>query len=84
MTTIENLIIGAGPAGLAVAGRMRHRNIPFEIIEQAETVGSTWREHYDRLHLHTVKQLSALPHLPFPEDYPLYVPRAKVVEYLAN
>lgn len=84
MTTIENLIIGAGPAGLAVAGRMRHRNMPFEIIEQAETVGSTWRGHYDRLHLHTVKQLSALPHLPFPEDYPLYVPRAKVVEYLTN
>lgn len=84
MKTVENLIIGAGPAGLAVAGRMRHRKIPFEIIEQAAAVGSTWRNHYDRLHLHTVKQLSALPHLPFPEDYPLYVPRTKVVEYLTN
>ena len=82
MKKIQNLIIGAGPAGLAVAGRMRHRKIDFEIVEQAPKVAWAWRNHYDRLHLHTVKQLSALPHLPFPEDYPTYVPRAKVVEYM--
>ncbi len=82
MQKIENLIVGAGPAGLAIAGRMRHQKIPFEIIEQQREVGSSWRNHYDRLHLHTVKQLSALPHLPFPTDYPIYVPRAKVVDYL--
>ena len=79
---VENLIVGAGPAGLAVAGRMRHQNIPFTIIEKQDQLGYAWRNHYDRLHLHTVKQLSALPHLPFPEDYPLYVPREKVVTYL--
>lgn len=84
MNKIKNLIIGAGPAGLAVAGRMVKKKIPFEIIEQQPAVGWAWRTHYDRLHLHTVKQLSALPHLPFPEDYPLYVPREKVVAYLEN
>ena len=82
MQKVENLIVGAGPAGLAIAGRMRHQKIPFVIIEKQKEVGYSWRNHYDRLHLHTVKQLSALPHLPYPEDYPIYVPRAKVVEYL--
>lgn len=82
MTRINTLIIGAGPAGLAVAGRLRHQKLPFEIVELTDKVGWAWHNHYDRLHLHTVKQLSALPHLPFPESYPLYVPRAKVVEYL--
>jgi len=82
MQKVENLIVGAGPAGLAIAGRMRYQKIPFEIIEKENEVGYSWRNHYDRLHLHTVKQLSALPHLPYPEDYPTYVPRAKVVEYL--
>jgi len=82
MQAVENLIIGAGPAGLAMAGRMRYQKIPFEIIEQQSVLGYSWRNHYDRLHLHTVKQLSHLPHLPFPEAYPLYVPREKVVEYL--
>lgn len=75
------LIIGAGPAGLAIAGRLRRLNIPFEIIEKTGNVAPSWHEHYDRLHLHTIKELSHLPHLPFPEDYPRYVPRQKLVEY---
>ncbi len=75
------LIIGAGPAGLAIAGRLRRLNIPFEILEKSYHVASAWHEHYDRLHLHTVKELSHLPHLPFPEDYPRYVPRQKLVDY---
>lgn len=83
MPTIQtpNLIIGAGPAGLAVAGRLRKMNVPFEIIEQTDQIASSWHNHYDRLHLHTVKQLSALPYLPFPENYPVYVSRLKLVEY---
>ena len=52
------------------------------MLEKASCVGSAWRAHYERLHLHTVKQHSALPLLPFPRDYPKYVPRAKVAEYL--
>ncbi len=78
---IPILIIGAGPAGLAMAGRLRHRQIPFEIIEQEQVVGSTWHRHYDRLKLHTVKELSHLPHLPFPENYPRYVSRQQLVDY---
>jgi cation diffusion facilitator CzcD-associated flavoprotein CzcO len=38
--------------------------------------------HYERLHLHTVKSLSALPGLPFPPEAPRYVPRQGVVDYL--
>ncbi|MEE9373002.1 MAG: NAD(P)/FAD-dependent oxidoreductase, partial [Saprospiraceae bacterium] len=76
------MIIGAGPAGLAMAGRLSIAGIPFKIIEQSDKIAVTWHNHYDRLHLHTVKQLSALPHMDFPENYPTYVPRAKVVEYL--
>lgn len=79
---IENLIIGAGPAGLAVAGRMRHANMDFTILEKSQTVGNSWRNHYDRLHLHTVKQLSHLPHLPFPNEYPTYVSKQQLVDYL--
>lgn len=80
-TTIA--IIGAGPAGLATAGRLSHRGFKdFMILDAAANVGSSWRKHYDRLHLHTVKQLSYLPHLPFPEEYPLYVSKNDFVSYL--
>ncbi len=80
-TFVQNLIIGAGPAGLAVAGRLRQLGIPFEMLEKSERIADAWHRHYDRLCLHTVKTLSHLPGLPFPEDYPLYVPRLKLVEY---
>lgn len=80
--TEEVLIIGAGPAGLAMAGRLRLAKINFHMIEKSSHVGNRWRHHYDRLHLHSVKRLSNLPHLPFPDDYPVYVPREQFVQYL--
>jgi len=78
---VKNLIIGAGPAGLAVAGRMRKANLSFEIVEQSNEIAHRWHHHYDRLHLHTVKDLSELPHKPFPKDYPTYVSRDALVQY---
>jgi cation diffusion facilitator CzcD-associated flavoprotein CzcO len=81
--TADVLVIGAGPAGLAVAGCLVQRGVRPQVIEKAEQVAASWRSHYDRLHLHTVKRLSALPGLPFPDRYPRYVPRQALVDYLA-
>ncbi len=77
-------IIGAGPAGLAIAGRLSHRGIPYTILEASPNITNSWRNHYDRLHLHTVKQWSHLPLKPFPDDYPLYVPKDLLVEYFES
>jgi len=81
---VQNLIIGAGPAGLAVAGRLRKAGLDFEILEQTDKIASKWHSHYDRLLLHTVKSLSSLPHLDFPPDYPQYIPKQQLVEYYEN
>jgi hypothetical protein len=76
------IVIGAGPAGLAAAACLQQRGIRATVIEQAQAVGASWRNHYERLHLHTVKSHSALPGLPFPAEAPRYVPRQGVVDYL--
>ncbi len=76
------LLIGAGPAGLAMAGRLAKLGLPFRLIEKGNKVGMAWHGHYDRLCLHTVKQHSALPHLPFPDEYPRYVSRLQLIAYL--
>ena len=78
----DTIIVGAGPAGIAVAAALRKKRVPFEILERNQTVGSSWRRHYDRLHLHTPKRHSALPFVPFPNAFPRYPSRDQLVEYL--
>ena len=82
MHSSKTLIIGAGPAGLAVAACLRLKGAAYDILEEGDNVGTRWREHYDRLQLHTTREESHLPHLSFPRDYPVYVGRSQVVEYL--
>jgi indole-3-pyruvate monooxygenase len=78
----EVVVLGAGPSGLAVGACLRRRGVTFSLLERAAAVGSTWRNHYHRLHLHTVKQHSSLPFAPFPEHVPQYPSRQDVVDYL--
>ena len=82
-TNTDTLIIGAGPAGLAVAGCLVQCGLKPLVIEAAQHLAASWRAHYERLHLHTVKTHSALPGVPFPAHYPRYVPRQGLVDYLA-
>jgi indole-3-pyruvate monooxygenase len=79
---MQVIIIGAGPAGLAVGACLRKAGIPFLILEQSDQVAPAWRQHYDRLHLHTDKAHSGLPFLPLPRQYPRYPSRLQVIDYL--
>ena len=81
-TEADVIVVGAGPAGLAVAACLVQRGHSPLVIDRAQDIASSWRHHYERLHLHTVKSHSALPGRPFPDDAPRYVPRQGVVDYL--
>lgn len=78
----DTLIIGAGPAGLATAASLRRHGLPHVIVDRAGDVAASWKRHYDRLHLHTVKRHSSLPFSPWPRETPLYPSRDDVVGYL--
>ncbi|MEX1652938.1 NAD(P)/FAD-dependent oxidoreductase [Streptomyces pseudovenezuelae] len=75
-------VIGGGPAGLSVAYALRARGVRAVVLEKSEQVGASWRRHYDRLHLHTTRRLSALPGLPMPRRFGRWVSRDDVVRYL--
>ena len=63
------VVLGAGPAGLAVGAMLRKQGLDPLLVDRADSVGSTWRHHYDRLHLHTARSLSHLPGLRMPRSY---------------
>ncbi len=75
-------VIGAGPAGLAVGACLKREGLSPVLLERASSVGSTWRGHYERLHLHSDRRHSELPYLGFPRGTPRYPSRRQVVDYL--
>jgi indole-3-pyruvate monooxygenase len=79
---IHTIVVGAGPAGLAVGACLQRAGVSFLILEQADQVAVAWRRHYERLHLHTDKKHSELPFAPFPKEYPRYPSRLQMIDYL--
>ncbi len=78
----ETVVIGAGAAGLAVAAELSRREVPYAVLERAETIGAAWSGRYDSLRLHTARALSGLPGAPIPRRYGQWVARDDLVAYL--
>jgi cation diffusion facilitator CzcD-associated flavoprotein CzcO len=78
------VVVGAGPAGLAVAGELARRGLRARLLEAGETVGWAWRRHYPFLRLHTTRRDSSLPACPLPPGPPRYPGRDEYAEYLAD
>ncbi len=80
----RGVIIGASAAGLATAACLKRLGIDFVLLEQEQQVAVRWRNHYDRLHLHTNRGFSGLPYHPMPSNYPQYPSRDQLVAYLED
>jgi putative flavoprotein involved in K+ transport len=61
---------------------MQRGGVETLVVDRADAVGSAWRSHYERLHLHTVRWLSHLPGYRIPRRYGKWVARDDVVRYL--
>ncbi len=80
----DTVIVGAGPAGLAVAAGLRSRGAPCSVLDQGDGVGAAWRARYDSLHLHTARWLSGLPGGRIPRRFGPWVSRDDFVAFLGD
>lgn len=80
----NTLIVGSSVAGLASAASLQKQGIGYIIIEKQDQIAFPWRNHYNRLHLHTNKNGSNLPYKKFRKAVPRYPSRQEVVDYLED
>ena len=78
----EAAVIGAGPAGLATSRELARRGVQHVVLERGAGVGTSWRNTYDSLTLHTGRHMSALPGLRYGRKVPLFPSRADFIDYL--
>lgn len=80
----EVIVIGAGPCGIAAAGMAQARGLDVLVLEAGSCVASKWREHYDRLRLHSLRQFSGLPNHEIPKRAGRWVSRDDYAAYIDN
>lgn len=76
------LIIGAGQAGLAIAARLGLLGVDTLLVDMRARVGDIWRERYHSLALHNQVKLNHMPYLPWPPNWPKYLPKDMIAGWL--
>jgi putative flavoprotein involved in K+ transport len=75
------LVVGGGQAGLAIAARLKQLKIDTLMVDRVARVGDNWRKRYHALTLHNQVQVNHLPYMPFPPNWPVYIPKDKLANW---
>jgi putative flavoprotein involved in K+ transport len=75
------LVVGGGQAGLSIAARLGQLGIDTLIVDRHPRVGDNWRKRYHALTLHNQVQVNHLPYMPFPPNWPTYIPKDKLASW---
>ncbi|MGA2289390.1 flavin-containing monooxygenase [Bradyrhizobium sp.] len=75
------LVVGGGQAGLAIAARLKQLQIDALIVDREARIGDNWRKRYHALTLHNQVQVNHLPYMPFPPNWPTYIPKDKLANW---
>jgi cation diffusion facilitator CzcD-associated flavoprotein CzcO len=75
------LVVGGGQAGLTIAARLKQLQIDALIVDREPRVGDNWRKRYHALTLHNQVQVNHLPYMPFPPNWPVYIPKDKLANW---
>jgi len=75
------LVVGGGQAGLSIAARCRQLQVDTLIVDREARIGDNWRQRYHALTLHNQVQVNHLPYMPFPPNWPVYIPKDKLANW---
>jgi len=75
------LVVGGGQAGLSIAARCEQLQIDTLIVDREARIGDNWRNRYHALTLHNQVQVNHLPYMPFPPNWPVYIPKDKLANW---
>ncbi len=75
------LVVGGGQAGLSIAARLTQLDVDTLVVDRWPRVGDNWRRRYDALTLHNQVHVNHLPYLPFPPNWPVYIPKDKLANW---
>jgi cation diffusion facilitator CzcD-associated flavoprotein CzcO len=78
------LVIGGGQSGLCIAARLKQLNIDTLIVDREARIGDNWRKRYLALTLHNQVQVYHLPYMLFPPNWPTYIPKDKLANWLES
>jgi hypothetical protein len=76
------LVVGGAQAGLIIAARLGQRGIDTLVVEKSARVGDVWRNRYHSLTLHNEVWANAMPYMPFPPNWPTFIPKDKLAGWL--
>jgi thioredoxin reductase len=75
------LVVGGGQAGLAIAARLAQLGVDTLIVDREARIGDNWRKRYHALVLHNQVHVNHLPYIPFPPNWPTYIPKDKLAAW---
>ena len=75
------LVVGGGQAGLSIAARCKQLQVDTLIVDREPRIGDNWRKRYHALTLHNQVQVNHLPYMPFPPNWPVYIPKDKLANW---
>src|SRR5882757_3552509 len=75
------LVVGGGQAGLSIAARCKQLQLDTLIVDREARIGDNWRKRYHALTLHNQVQVNHLPYMPFPPNWPVYIPKDKLANW---
>src|ERR1700733_13595604 len=75
------LVVGGGQAGLSIAARCKQLQLDTLIVDREARIGDNWRKRYHALTLHNQVHVNHLPYMPFPPNWPVYIPKDKLANW---